>query len=52
MPGLKLRWSRFADHQSQADLPARIHQVSAIFEGGLRLRMMFDSISRPGVSPI
>jgi hypothetical protein len=30
------------DHQSHADLPALIQEVSAIFEGGLRLMMMFD----------
>ena len=40
------------DHQSHADLPALIHEVSAIFDGGLRFSTMFDSISRPGSSPI
>src|ERR1700734_2270990 len=40
------------DHHSQADFPARIQEVSAICEGGFRFNMMFDSISRPGVSPI
>src|SRR5579859_1572023 len=53
MPGLKLTLGAASpDHQSHADLPALIHDGSAIFEGGLRLRMMFDSTSRPGSSPI
>src|SRR3954467_13516615 len=52
MPGLKLTLAAASpDHQSQADLPALIHDVSAIFVGGLRLRMMFDSTRRPGSSP-
>src|ERR1700756_4593022 len=53
MPGLKVALGAASpDHQSHADLPARIHEVSAIFEGGLRLRIMFDSMRRPGISPI
>ena len=53
MPVLKLTLGAASpDHQSHADLPARIHEVSAIFEGGLRLRTMFDSMRRPGSSPI
>ena len=53
MPGLKLTLGAASpDHQSHADLPARIHDVSAIFDGGFRLSTMFDSISRPGSSPI
>src|SRR6202795_181937 len=53
MPVLKVTLGAASpDHQSHADLPALIHEVSAIFEGGLRLRMMFDSTSRPGSSPI
>src|SRR6516164_5526815 len=52
MPGLKLTLgAAWPDHQSHADLPALIHDVSAIFEGGLRFRMMFDSTRRPGSSP-
>src|SRR3954452_1768893 len=52
MPVLKLTpGAASPDHQSHADLPALIHDVSAIFEGGLRLRMMFDSTRRPGSSP-
>src|SRR5438477_11905343 len=53
MPVLKLTLGAASpDHQSHADLPALIHDVSAIFEGGLRLRMIFDSTRRPGSSPI
>ncbi len=53
MPGLKLTLGAASpDHQSHADLPALIHDVSAIFDGGFRFRIMFDSISRPGSSPI
>src|SRR5579871_682640 len=53
MPGLKLTLGAASpDHQSHADFPATIHEVSAIFEGGLRLRMMLDSMRRPGASPI
>src|SRR4051794_24641112 len=52
MPVLKLTLGAASpDHQSHADLPALIHEVSAILEGGLRLRMMFDSTRRPGSSP-
>src|SRR5579863_1042559 len=39
-------------HQSQADLPGLIHEGSAMRDGGFRLSTMFDSISRPGSSPI
>src|SRR5580658_3694095 len=39
-------------HQSHADLPALIHEGSAIRDGGLRLSTIFDSIRRPGSSPI
>src|SRR5580704_544457 len=53
MPVLKLTLGAASpDHQSHADFPALIHDVSAIFDCGLRLRMMFDSTSRPGSSPI
>src|ERR1035438_8251992 len=53
MPVLKLTLgAAWPDHQSHADLPASIHDVSAIFEGGFRLRIMLDSISFPGSSPI
>src|SRR5579871_698400 len=52
MPVLKLTpGAASPDHQSHADLPGLIHEVSAIFEDGLRLRMMFDSTRRPGSSP-
>src|SRR5436309_2340738 len=52
MPVLKLTLgAAWPDHQSHADLPALIHEVSAILEGGLRLRMMLDSTRRPGSSP-
>src|SRR4051794_12099765 len=52
IPGLKLTLGAASpDHQSHADLPALIHDVSAIFDGGFRLSMMFDSTSRPGSSP-
>src|ERR1035437_4593501 len=53
MPVLKLTLGAACpDHQSHADFPARIQEVSAIFDGGFRLRTMLDSISRPGSSPI
>ena len=53
MPGLKLTLGAASpDHQSHADFPARIHDVSAICDGGFRLRIMFDSMRRPGCSPI
>src|SRR5208337_4016265 len=53
MPVLKLTLGAASpDHQSHADLPARIQEVSAIFEGGFRLRTILDSIRRPGSSPI
>src|SRR5579863_5290212 len=53
MPVLKLTpGAASPDHQSHADLPALIHEVSALFDGGWRLRIMFDSTSRPGSSPI
>src|ERR1039457_3133780 len=53
MPVLKFApGAAWPDHQSQADLPALIQEVSTIFDGGLRLRMMFDSISFPGSSAI
>src|ERR1041385_1671136 len=39
-------------HQSQLALPGLIQLVSAIIEGGFRLRMVFDSIRRPGSEPI
>ena len=53
IPVLKLTLGAASpDHQSHADLPALIHEVSAIFDGGLRLRTIFDSTSRPGSSPI
>ena len=53
MPGFEVMVGAASpDHQSHADLPGLIHEVSAIFEGGFRLRMMFDSIRRPGASPI
>ena len=48
MPVLKLTLGAASpDHQSHADLPAWIHDVSAIFDGGFRLRTMLDSISLP-----
>src|ERR1035437_2112289 len=53
MPGLNLTpvaWS--PDHQSHADLPARIHEVSSSLVGGFRLRTMLDSTRRPGASPM
>src|SRR5487761_2208904 len=53
MPGLNLApGAASPDHQSHADLPARIHDVSSIFVGGFRLRTMLDSMRRPGASPI
>src|ERR1035437_3933183 len=53
IPGLKLTpGAASPDHQSHADLPARIQEVSAIFEGGFRFSIIFDSIRRPGSSPI
>src|ERR1039457_1829271 len=53
MPGLKLTLGAASpDHQSHADFPARIHEVSAIFEGGFKLSTMLDSMRRPGSSPI
>src|ERR1039458_2068508 len=53
MPVLKLTLgAAWPDHQSHADLPARIQEVSAIFVGGSRLRTILDSMRRPGSSPI
>src|SRR5580692_5164122 len=53
IPGLKSTLGAASpDHQSQADFPALIHDVSAIFDGGFRFSTMFDSIRRPGASPI
>ena len=50
MPGLTERLGAASPlHQSHADLPALIHEVSAIFDGGFRLSTMFDSISLPGL---
>jgi hypothetical protein len=53
MPVLKLTLGAASPlHQSHADLPGLIHDVSAIFDGGFRLSTMFDSISLPGSSAI
>src|SRR3569623_356312 len=52
MPVLKLTLGAASpDHQSQADLPALIQDVSAIFDGGFRFNTMFDSTCRPGSAP-
>src|ERR1035438_5275798 len=40
------------DHQFHDALPGLIQLVSAMAHGGLRLRMILDSTSRPGWSPI
>src|ERR1017187_9595014 len=40
------------DHHPHDALPGLIQLVSAMAHGGLRLRMMLDSTSRPGWSPI
>jgi hypothetical protein len=53
MPGVKVTPSACSpDHQSQAALPALIHDVSAIADGGLRLTTKFDSMRVPGSRPI
>src|SRR5438876_151896 len=54
MPGLKSTpEAKLPDHQSQADFPGFIHVVSAIFDGGLRFKMIgLAWMSAVGSSPI
>src|SRR5438309_2150365 len=52
-PGRKFTPSSYGPlHQSHDALPALIHEVSAIADGGFRFITMFDSIRRPGSAPI
>src|SRR5579862_7013887 len=51
IPSLKFTPSAESpDHQSHAALPGLIQEVSAMAQGGLRLRTMLDSMKRPGLS--
>src|ERR1041384_3525277 len=53
IPGLNPTPSAYVpDHQSHAVFPGRIHDVSAMADGGFKLITMFDSINRPACAPI
>ena len=50
-PCAQVSWKRCIDHQMPMYFIGRIHEVSSIFEGSLRLSISREVTRSPGLSP-